>query len=587
VSRDLDKPNSSGKRVHALLVLGVTAATLVYDPLASAAQPKRFVALLLSVAAIAWVLGAWARQPRNSRKLSLGVSAGAWMLFVAWSMTSILWGKPVGLDVAMAWMAGAGIVLATGVLSANRVQTTALHSGWWIGTVSSVAVIAQWLSGVRGIALHGTQGNGNWLGLLLAITLPLSAGFVATGRSKGAWWWVAGLVGAILQLPALVLAGSRVAWVAAAAACATAMLVALSRRARLSRGIAAFMLVGAVASLSTESLARSAGPEAELIGAEAKESLGGRTWIWRTSMHAARSALPFGTGLGGFGHAYLEAQGQALRQMPVPDASRQFHNATTAHQDWIQALVETGPVGLALLVTCVAAAMVGHLRKRSWAAAGALVAFIACACGDSPLRQPAIVVLVCLLFASAPRRRWPWPTSTLSVGLVVTSLSMAAALAGWMATRWETEAGNALLDTRIALLQRAIRLDGRSGQAELSLGLAKLELAEPKGAIPLLERSRDRLANVGTDIALGNAWLESGDAARAERSYRRALAMHPGSFRGHANLAEALQEQGKLDEAGRQLALAKRLYPGHPKLPEMEERLRRALRDRDLSESLP
>ncbi len=407
------------------------------------------------------------------------------------------------------------------------------------------------------------------------------------GRKNGAWWWVAGLVGAMFQLPALVLAGSRVAWVAAAAACATAMLVALSRRARLSRGIAVFILVGAVASLSTESLARSAEPEMELMGADAQESLGGRTWIWRTSMHAARSALPFGTGLGGFGHAYLEAQGRALRQMPVPDASRQFHNATTAHQDWIQALVETGPVGLVLLVACVAAALVEHMRKRSWAAAGALVAFIACACGDSPLRQPAIVLLVCLLFASAPRRWWPRPTPVLTIGLVVTSLSMAAALAGWMATRWETEARNALLDTRMTLLQRAIRLDGRSGQALLSLGLAKLELGEPKEAIPLLERSREKLANVGTDIALGNGWLESGDAVRAERSYRRALVMHPGSFRGHANLAEALRAQGKLDEAGRQLALAKRLYPGHPKLPEMEERLRRALRDRDLNESLP
>jgi tetratricopeptide (TPR) repeat protein len=83
------------------------------------------------------------------------------------------------------------------------------------------------------------------------------------------------------------------------------------------------------------------------------------------------------------------------------------------------------------------------------------------------------------------------------------------------------------------------------------------------------------MANVGTDVALGNAHLGTGALGPAIAAYQAALARHPGSFRGHANLAEALRRQGRLAEATQHLEVARRLLPGHPKLAELAERLTR------------
>ncbi len=147
-------------RLHALLAAGVVGASLIYDPLALAVAPKRAVAGIVAVAAIAMVLGFRARGQR----LGSGAVGGAglfWLAFVAFSSLSILWGRPAGLDEAMAWIAGAGIMIAAGFLGTSLVRATACVSGWCVGTVCSIAVIGQWFAGVRGIALHGGQSNGN------------------------------------------------------------------------------------------------------------------------------------------------------------------------------------------------------------------------------------------------------------------------------------------------------------------------------------------------------------------------------------------------------------------------------------------
>jgi hypothetical protein len=295
------------------------------------------------------------------------------------------------------------------------------------------------------------------------------------------------------------------------------------------------------------------------------------------------TSLPFGAGLGNFGHVYLDAQGLALSKMPVGEASRQFHNATTAHHDWIQAFVDTGPVGLSLLMTSLLWGLGSHVKRQDGVMAATMVAIIVCGFGDSPLRQPAIVLLMSLCLAALPRgKRWdrvlrpaPW------IAFGACSLVAAASMAGWVASRWETTARDSLPAERVRLLERAMRLDGRSGQASLSLGITLLETGDARGALTVLESSRERLANVGTDVTMGNAWMELKEPSRAERCYGRALDRHPGSFRGHANMAESMREQGKLEGASHHLSMAKRLYPGHPKLPEMTEALRRAIRERE------
>jgi O-antigen ligase len=560
------------------IVAGVAAASLVYDPSATAAHPKRVAGLLVALVAVVGVIAARARGQRLFGGASLSPALAGWLAFVVVSAVSVLWGKPAGLDDAMGWVAAAGIALAAGALPPRGARAAALSAGWWVGSASAVAVLAQFMGGTRGIALHGGHGNGNWLGLVLAVTLPLSAGFAKAARDRKAPWWAAAVVGVGLQLPALVLASSRVAWVAWAASIGVAAWLAFPAPTTWRRVAGATVVVLVLAAATWTILRFDRG---NATGGDATASIAGRMWIWNASLEAAKTALPLGTGLGGFAHAYLDAQGTALAGLPVTEASRRFQNATTAHQEWIQALVETGPVGLSLLALALGSAMLDAIRRRDASMTGTWVALIVCCFGDSPLRQPAIVLLMGLCFAAQRRRWWKRPTLALGATFVASSMLLAVGVAAWLACRWETAARDALPGEQEAGLERAVQLDDRSGQAALSLGLLWLETGDARGALTMLALSRDRLANVGTDVAMGNAWMQLGEPAKAERSYERALQRHPGSFRAHANQVEALRAQGKLEEAEQHLAVARRLYPGHPKLSEMEEALRRARQDRE------
>jgi len=78
-------------------------------------------------------------------------------------------------------------------------------------------------------------------------------------------------------------------------------------------------------------------------------------------------------------------------------------NATTAHDDWLEVAAETGVPGLLLLAAAVIGGAAACLRDGARAEAATLVAFAVSALGDSPLRQPAVLVPVALVLASAPR----------------------------------------------------------------------------------------------------------------------------------------------------------------------------------------
>jgi tetratricopeptide (TPR) repeat protein len=186
----------------------------------------------------------------------------------------------------------------------------------------------------------------------------------------------------------------------------------------------------------------------------------------------------------------------------------------------------------------------------------ALLAWVWAATARIPLGRPFMIV-----------------HATVLAGVV---LLLPPGLGHWLAQRAMVQARAAGPARRVALLEHARHLDPGSGEAWLLLGLTHLELGQPAEALASLERSRRLLANLGTDVALGNAYLELGQARRAATCYQRALARHPGYFRARANLVEALRQLGQLDEAAEQLRIARQLQPGHPKLGRIAERLRQA-----------
>ena len=585
-----------------MLVVGAVIAAVAWDPIAPAADVKRALSLGVGVAALG--LGLARMEAGAPKPITLPAAAAFWLGFVAWSGASLAWGSPSGVSALGTWAGASALLLASRVFwrRASEARRAASLTAAGIGGISALLAIAQAAGGARGLGIHGGHGNPNWLGLLLAFTLPLSIDLAAALRRESARSWALAAALSAIQVPALLLARSRVAW--AATLVAFALWAILGGVLRRGRSVAAGAV--AIAILAGSAAARSEPPDLTdpTPGAQDSpiaEAWEGRVWIWRASADAALHELPIGAGLGEFPAAYLDAQGKRLADLPPKTASRRFLNATTAHSDWIEVAVSSGLPALLLLAAAVITALAGAVRGHRPAEASAIVAFAVCAAGDSPMAQPGLVIpLALLLGASHPdedpdpsrksRRaiRLPYPRVTVAIALGCVALLLAAAVATWLGSRKLTRAREGLLPSdRIAALTSATRLDPRSGEAALALGLARLEAGDPTGALADLDRSRALLANIGTDIAIGNAHLLAGGPGAPERAasaYRRALARHPGSFRARVNLAEALIELGALDQARDHLAAARSIYPGHPKLALVAERLRKATIDAETGE---
>ncbi|WP_156339265.1 O-antigen ligase family protein [Chondromyces crocatus] len=620
-----------GARARAgLLGASAALAALIWDPAAPAATAKHTVLLLAAAVALAVVLGQGARHREVAGRTGAeGISSPAalWLGFVGWSVVSLAWGHVAGMGMLCAWVAVSALMLAAMRLPAGGARWAALVAGGCLGGGSSLFALAQVACGGRGFAIHGGHGNPNWLGLVLAVSLPLTIELAWVSWRAGSRWWLAAAGAAVVSLPALLLARSRVAWIALGVTLAVGLVVGAHGRYRravrlVASGAMGMLAVGlVVVSRGGLPLATSAGVEvqeapfaSEAVGAEVPTVIGGvdvplasawdgRVRIWRASADAARAALPFGVGLGAFAPAYLEAQGKRLARLSPPQSSRQFLNATTAHNDWLQAAAEGGLPGVALLAAAIAWGIRVAWRAGWFAGAASLGTFALCAWGDSPLQQPAVALLMALTLAASGRRdrgaassKTPvvprsgegdpflWTAGApAALGLVAVALLLAVATRSWLSARQLSDARDVMPAARSAMIERAVRLDPWNGEARLALGLARLEEGDAAGALGVLECSRALLANVGTDVAIGNAHLELDAPAAAVSAYRRALRHHPGSLRAHANLVEALVRVGKLDDAEVHLDAARSISPGHPRMLAITERVRRARLDAEAS----
>ncbi len=554
-------------RVRAELGILAVAAALAfagfaYDPRAEAAEPKRVLGLLIAALALA----AW--LTRRSPRRAIGWGARAGIAFVGVSSLSLAWGLPCGARDLATFVAalGAGAIAARlgPLLGAQLARTTALLTG----TLVATAAVGSALVGTRGLALHAGQGNPNWLGLLLAVTLPLSVDAAhAWRRSRTAC--AAALTATALELGALTVSHSRVGWGATLAALVFAGIVVAFRRKRWPRRAAG------VAALAVFCVAGSAAAEGDV---PADLALRGRAWIWHQTARAAASAAPFGAGLGRFGHVYLEAQGRELARLSPGQAARRFVNATTAHEEYLQAAVESGPVAALLLAWALLLGARAHARGRWLGGAAALIAVAVASLGDSPLRQPAVAIVTGLVLGVTVRgrraRAGPRRVAPLLLGLAAVTWLLFAATRGWLATRERSRANDASPMVRVSMLAKSTRLDPGSGECALELGLARLALGDADGALGELRRADELLADTGVRVAIGSALLAQGHPVEADGAYRRALAFDPGSFRARVGLAEALVDEGELDLAEIEALTARRSLPGDPRVRDVLDRIR-------------
>lgn len=223
--------------------------------------------------------------------------------------------------------------------------------------------------------VYGTLGNPNFVGVLMAMSVPLTLGLHRHVTSALARRVTESAVG--LQVLALAATGSRGAVLGLSAATGVYAVLRWSRRTRLvMAGLAAFGVVAVVAS-----------PARPLDTTAA-----GRLHLWRIVAPQVDDALVAGQGPGAVALRFPEWQRAAARE-GVRD--RRFAGLTDhVHNDYLEALVERGVPGLiSLLAPLLSLAWLAWrlARPASSFVAGSIAAVVAasaCALVDFPLARP-------------------------------------------------------------------------------------------------------------------------------------------------------------------------------------------------------
>ena len=114
----------------------------------------------------------------------------------------------------------------------------------------------------------------------------------------------------------------------------------------------------------------------------------------------------------------------------------------------------------------------------------------------------------------------------------------------------------------VAEYQKTLALKPGLYQAQLNAGILMLRQKEPADALPLLEAAAaQKPVEFRPRFYLAEAQMGTGDATKAEQSYRAALDLDGKSAGGHLGLGRALASEGKLADAAPEFRRAAELDP--------------------------
>ena len=354
----LDQPFSTPK----LATMAACAVALAVVPAKPAGLPLPALALWSVGGAVVSVVAAAALSPLPSLAATLlGIAAPA-----------------LALAALRHDRSGRSLVVAQ-VIGAVGCALVALLQ--WVGT--DPIAWSGWRPAIDGASVrmrvYGTLGNPNFVGVLMAMSLPLTAAVhrLATRPLHRRIWELT----MALQAAALVATGSRGAVLGLAVATATYALLRWSRRVRLS--LAALVVLAAVAvGLSP----------ARPIDTTAA----GRLYLWRIALpHVADSPVT-GLGPGAVPLRFPDWQRRAAR---AGLRDPRFAGLTDhVHNDYLEAMIERGVPGLLsmtmpMLLLALAAARAPRPADPLLAGtAAAVAAGAACGLVDFPFARPVELV---------------------------------------------------------------------------------------------------------------------------------------------------------------------------------------------------
>lgn len=469
-----------------------------------------------------------------------------WGVLALWALVGAHWLRDPGGGVESfliqsSWTAA----LALGLALAGDRRARAAIPLWVAGAGAAAALPGLFVPG-------GTFGNTSLLAGLLAGTATWTAATVLAGGRVRDRTWALLLVSLGLQLGSLARCDSLAGWAGLAVGIAAWTGAATARhrvgRWALAAGLGALLAAGAAGGLLADPLA---------------EHVRGRAHMARCSWSAARHALPLGVGAGQFHGAYLDAQAAVIDGRP--DDRRFWSNAHHAHLEALHALAERGPLGVALLLIPLVAALLRPRRSEPWSV---VVALGVVGLVSLPLYEPASWVLAALATglvlggapgAAEPRREPLWRVWAAGALALPCGLAASADLLGdRLLVRAVEEHDPILAGTAARLsLRRSRPLQHRAallldGDPELAETLALQAVAlDPSTA--------------GWMLA-GDAAMHVPDPARAVPHYLEAVRLDPQRFAGHFNLARAYEESGDRLSARRHAERARSLRPSDPRL---------------------
>jgi O-antigen ligase len=526
--------------------------------------------------------------------------------FLAWALLSLSWAhhRAEGAETWLHWLACAGVfVAATDRLRSRRDRTWLLAGMACAGMAVAAIGLTQALFGFSWIPQmappSATLANRNMAAHVVVIALSAGlARWLTSRRRATAMAWAGGCG---LSLAFLIQAGTRGAWLAGLAMAAAFVGVAvlgcrriLSRpagRAAARRGLRrhaapALLALGVFILLANATSAGWGGPFGQAwrrarrtapdavagmqslaavpeTGEDAawpppraarKDSLILRLAVWRNAVEMVRARPWHGWGLGNVKVFYPQYRRAAVAES-MTGAERTVRDL---HNDWLQAAVETGLVGLALLLALAGAAARILLRQAralrnsrdAWtvvAAAGGMTACAVIACVSFPLERaipPLLLAGYAALALAVPVRGSPLRTSILPRPILVPAaclmvLILVASVA-WGGLRLDADRHF----RRLAMAER--QGDPLAVSAEARRVLARNPFRHEVFAF------------------LARALLAAGDPETAAEAGEEYLRAEPLSLPGRLNLALAYGQLGRHDDAMAILAEALAQYPDAP-----------------------
>jgi len=565
-----------------IVLLAGTAAAVLCAAFVGAMRIRtlRFTTLLLLAAASLGVSTALSANPDLSffgtNWRQFGALAQWAILLFAWLVATHTAGRPGRARVILRGVSAAGLVTA--------VYGIAQYFGWDPLLPAAAYRVGQGIWTI--VRPPGTLGYASYFATWLLVAIFLSLALAALESSE--IWRRLALAAAALALMAMILTGTRAAILGLLAGGAVWLYWRGYRIARRMAALAAAILIaGAVFYFS---------PAGWQLRSRARwfaeDPWGGaRLVLWRDSLRMGIHRLPAGYGPEVFTAAFPRFESRELARA-YPDFAHE-----SPHNMFLDALVSQGVPGMLILCgLCIAGfAAAWRLRTRQGGdVAACLAAALAAAIASQQFTVfiiPTAVVFYTTLALSIglaaepapPRRRIPFAVGAVLAAIALMYAAARIAVADRALARAQSRLESGQLREAAAQYSRydQWRFPGASADLWYSRTLMVVAQKAPSPVVQLQALAQSGAAAVrATQTAEDpfNAWYSlaalyasQNDAVGAERSLRAAIAANPNWFKPHWTLAQVLLLEGRVQEAGREAALAADLNAG--KNPEVARTL--------------